>query len=1390
MRFPSSRGRTACLTLAVCAAGGLAARELPARKSPSRAGAAAFRRAGVVPAALPPFQANVQLSAGASNAGLSGNPGDLGDAFGLDFASGVFFPAWADNSLSLPGNPDLPGARTFDVATVPVSVTGGVAAVGTVANASALAGQQGAPSVAVNPNDPLNVVIVSVHGASGLLASRTIDGGANWTANVIATGTDGLLEASGPPSAAFDAFGNLFLAYPSAGNDGIAGALATSTDGGLTFAATDTFGTGVLRTAVATGPGPGGGGSVWITYDTEGGIGITGAGVAALGNIGALAEPSGLGAGRFSQLAVGPAGQVLVTYTDGAVTGPSNLLVRLDADGLGANGFGAPLTVAATNVQAFDLLPAQPNRGIHAAPSLAWDRSGSANSGRVYLVYTDEAQDESNDTDIFLRFSDDDGASWSAPLRLNDDASNRSQFSPRLAVDQSTGNVAATWYDARNDAGTGSPSDSDDTPNTDVEVWGTLLLAPATKTVQFGQAAYGVAEAAGRVTLTVTRTGNLGTTATVNYATAEGTATADADYTAVNGTLTFEPGVDTVTVDVPVIVDNLLEAAETFTVTLSEPTGGPEAGAPAVATITVADDVTVTAPSELTATAASLGSIQLGWTDNSGNEDGFIIERKAGDDFEPLAVADADATTYTDLDVAPGSAYTYRVRAKLGELESANSPEASATITTVELSAEAYTGAEGTSVTITVTRTGDSSGAATIRLQSADGTATAGEDYPATDTTLTFGASETSQTVMIPLAADAVLEGSETFTVTLSDLTGGGFAGAPAAATVTIQDDTARLRPTNLTATVVDNAIQLAWEDHTENETGFEIWRKSGEEEFALHATVLADVIVYTDADVARGVEYTYQVRAVAGDLSTEFSNQAAAAVGVVFFSASTYPASEAAGSVAVTVTRTGDVTEAASVDLMVTNGSATAPEDFTLPAGTVTFEAGESSATVTIDLVRDNLLEATEAFTLSLVNPGGDLTLGNPATASVSILDDPAATAPADLTATVVNAGRVRLTWTDHSENETGFEIERSVGEGPFEPLATVDPDVVTVDDATVSLGASYRYRVRATTGSVVSDWSNIAAVAVNVASLQFSEATATVAEGGAVTLTVTRTGDITGEATVDFTTVSGTATSPADFTAESGTLTFAADETSKTITVQTRSDALAEDGEAFTVQLSNPSVGVALGAASAVTVTITDVEPNLSAPTSLTATILSAAAVKLDWTTSDTSTEFAIERRTEGGVFERIGVTSVGVLTYTDTTVALDTSYTYRVRAISGDAASAPSPEATIRIALGAKAQFSAKKVNFGEQKISRGPKQKKIKIKNVGKGTLFGTVGATDPESPFRVVSGGGSFSLVRNQVRVVVVEFAPTTRGPVTSSLTIKTSDPRHAAVAVVLKGKGM
>src|SRR5207237_2452149 len=70
----------------------------------------------------------------------------------------------------------------------------------------------------------------------------------------------------------------------------------------------------------------------------------------------------------------------------------------------------------------------------------------------------------------------------------------------------------------------------------------TQLLSPTTACIQFTTPSYNVNETAGSITIYVTRNGDTSGSATVHYATADGTAVAPADYNSASGDLTFNPG--------------------------------------------------------------------------------------------------------------------------------------------------------------------------------------------------------------------------------------------------------------------------------------------------------------------------------------------------------------------------------------------------------------------------------------------------------------------------------------------------------------------------------------------------------------------------------------------------------------------------------------------------------------------------------------------------------------------------------------------------------------------------------------------------------------------------------------------------------------------------------
>jgi len=389
------------------------------------------------------------------------------------FTGGVYM-----RSIILTVSAGLALAPAFASAAAPAHIS-----VGPNVNVSRMLGNQAETTVAVNPTNPDNVVIVSnIQFGNRLFEGFTVDG-QHWTSRQIADGTDSLGLACCDPSAAFDEFGNLFLAYLDSKAHDVQ--LALSTDGGATFRLLKTveqtnmqgnpeankWGAPVDQPTVTTGAG-----SVWVTwkiFSSTKPVQASGAPVTGLGEIGDFIAPEdapGSKAGSFGDIAVGPEGQVMVTYQDNIPSqGPSNIFVNVDRDGLGPQGFGPAIKVDVTNVGGFDFITPQASRSVDAETGLAYDRSGGSHTGRVYLVLTDEFPDESNNTDLYVRFSDDNGETWSPRVKVNDDRTVNAQFNPRMSLDQTTGNVAVSFYDSRNDLGLGGSGDTDGIRNDDAQ---------------------------------------------------------------------------------------------------------------------------------------------------------------------------------------------------------------------------------------------------------------------------------------------------------------------------------------------------------------------------------------------------------------------------------------------------------------------------------------------------------------------------------------------------------------------------------------------------------------------------------------------------------------------------------------------------------------------------------------------------------------------------------------------------------------------------------------------------------------------------------------------------------------------------------------------------------
>ncbi|MBZ5604364.1 MAG: glycoside hydrolase [Acidobacteriia bacterium] len=294
------------------------------------------------------------------------------------------------------------------------------------------------------------------------------DGGTSWTGTDLplppAIGKNGI-DFGSDPSLAFDTQGNLYYSYIvvyfSNGNgiNGTALSVAKSTDGGKTYpganvfsfsSGSDHFNDKPMIAADTNLLSPYRD-NVYLAWDAASG-GSSGGGIrfarstdqGAAFSVARIDDPKGPGRVIAAQPFVGPNGEVYVAWNDYAA---NKITLNRSFDG-GAT-FGTPVTVASKSIP-FDIgIPAISFRRALIYPACDADRSTGAHRGRLYCSWADLSNGVN--TDIYVSYSDDRGATWSAPRSVTDKLTNVDRFYQWLSVDAQTGEVNISFYDTRND---------------------------------------------------------------------------------------------------------------------------------------------------------------------------------------------------------------------------------------------------------------------------------------------------------------------------------------------------------------------------------------------------------------------------------------------------------------------------------------------------------------------------------------------------------------------------------------------------------------------------------------------------------------------------------------------------------------------------------------------------------------------------------------------------------------------------------------------------------------------------------------------------------------------------------------------------------------------------
>ena len=512
-----------------------------------------------------------------------------------------------------------------------------------------------------------------------------------------------------------------------------------------------------------------------------------------------------------------------------------------------------------------------------------------------------------------------------------------------------------------------------------------------------------------------------------------------------------------------------------------------------------------------------------------------------------------------------------------------------------------------------VSRSGLTADAASIRLFTGMGTASAGADYTAYDQVLSFSAGETSRTVRITLANDMQAEANETFLLSLTDPSVGGVLGATVSTTVVDDDNTVwSLASVGDLSENAGYAVFQVVRSGVLAAASIDVSTAGGTANAVSDFTSLIETLQFAEGETTKTVQVALINDAVAESAENfriQLSNPTVGTLGTSLLTPtivdddisiwrvdSVGSVSEGAGYALFTVSRTGSL-NAATVDVVAAGVTALVGNDFTAFSQQLSFAEGESRKTVRVDLVDDSVAEGNETFRVVLSNASIGIVDG-PATVTVQD-DDQSVWSVASLGNVAEGAGfavfmvsrtgfagaatiDVRTTGgtASASSDYTPYSQTLEFGEGEMSKTVRV----ALTNDSLAEINETLNLALRNASHGALGEATASTTVLDDDQSLWSVSTGASVFEDAAHgVFTVSRTG-LLDAASIDISTVAVTSSGGTDFTSQvQQTLLFAAGEASKEVRVALSDDSVAETNESLRLVLTNPTSGsVATGLSS----------------------------------------------------------------------------------------------------------------------------------------------------------------------------------------------------------------
>lgn len=295
-------------------------------------------------------------------------------------------------------------------------------------------------------------------------------------------------------------------------------------------------------------------------------------------------------------------------------------------------------------------------------------------------------------------------------------------------------------------------------------------------------------------------------------------------------------------------------------------------------------------------------------------------------------------------------------------------------------------------------------------------------------------------------------------------------------------------RPTNLIAVAITaNSISLQWQDNSDNETAFGVFRRIGNGSWDLVADLGSNIINYLDTQLSPQTAYTYRVGATDNKIDYFFSDpdtfttQALPPTGASNLTATALSSSEIRLNWVDGQGETGYRVERS----LANNG----------PFASVT-QLGANTTTYTVTNLNENTIYFFRVIGFNASEDGPSSNVASDTT----LITLP--NAPQGLTATALSSTQIKLDWTDNTD-ETGYRLEQAwAANGPFTQIATPSANTITFTVGSLQPSTQYFFRLIATNAGGSSQPSAV----VNATTLIAAPATPTNVTATAISATEIR--------------------------------------------------------------------------------------------------------------------------------------------------------------------------------------------------------------------------------------------------------------------------------------------